>query len=143
MNTSRIAQNAAVAATIAWAAKSVAIGTAGGLGKSPLESPLFFVGLLCFVTAAVAYGASVTRARSGAVRVLAGIGVLVVGVGVVVVIQGTLSAMGLGGHWVWSELNLWVSAVLLLVLVHRLPSGAGQGVETVVRANEPSALRNP
>lgn len=144
MDTSRIARSAALAATIVWTAKAVAIGTAGGLGKSPLEGPLFFLGLLCFVTAAVAYGVSVTRGRPAAVRALAGAGVLVGGVGVVVAVQGTLAALGIEGHWAWSELNLWISALLLLALTHRLPAVAGHGVaETTDRVKVPSALRNP
>jgi hypothetical protein len=143
MNSTRIAQVAAVAATIAWTAKAVVIGVAGGLGKSTLETPLFLLGLLCFVAAAVAYGASVTRNRATAVRLIAGIGACLAGVVIVVAIQGVLSVLGLEGHWVWTELNLWVVAGMGLALTRRLPSGGSQGVAVTDRAKVPSALRNP
>ena len=61
MNSSRIALVAAVAAAASWTLKAVAIGTAGGLDKSPLEGPLFFAGCSCFVVASVALGVAITR----------------------------------------------------------------------------------
>ena len=47
VNSLRIAQLAATAAAVFWTAKATAIGIAGGLDKSPLESPLFIAGLSC------------------------------------------------------------------------------------------------
>ena len=46
MTASRFAVLAAVASAVAWGLKAVAIGIAGGLDESPLESPLFVLGLV-------------------------------------------------------------------------------------------------
>ena len=53
MNISPVTKIAAVAAALLWATKAVVIGIAGGLGESPLESPLFGLGLLAFVVGVV------------------------------------------------------------------------------------------
>lgn len=53
MNSRSIALWAALAAATSWAAKSVPIGVAGGLDKSPLEAPLFFAGLISLAVAVV------------------------------------------------------------------------------------------
>ena len=120
MNSSTIALYAAVATAVSWTAKSVAIGTAGGLGRSPLEGPLFFAGLACCTVAALAIGASFTRGRATWLRAVAGV------VGFVVfflfaqlldtVVDQTLGGTEASRHWVWAEVSLWVSAVLVLAL---------------------------
>ena len=60
MTSRRIALWASIAAATFWTAKSIAIGLAGGLDKSPLEAPLFFLGLISFVVAVVALGVALT-----------------------------------------------------------------------------------
>jgi hypothetical protein len=54
---------AAVAAALLWTAKAIAIWTAGGLDESPLESPLFVLGLLAIVIAYIALGVAAARGR--------------------------------------------------------------------------------
>ncbi len=120
MNSSTIALYAAVATAASWTAKSLAIGTAGGLDKSPLEGPLFFAGLVCCTVAALALGVSLTRGRGTWLRAVAGV------VGFVVFflfaqLLDTAVDQIIGGaeadrHWVWAEVSLWVSAVLVLTL---------------------------
>ena len=61
MNTTRISVIAAAAAVASWAVKSVAIGSAGGLNKSPLEGPFFFLGLIFLVVSVCALALSVVR----------------------------------------------------------------------------------
>ncbi|MBB1508307.1 hypothetical protein [Tessaracoccus sp. MC1756] len=117
MNAHRLALWAAVAAVIIWALKAAAIGVAGGPGRSPLEDPLFFGGLLAFVIAVVAL---VTAATGGArrwTRVLSFVGVVVAGalltfaVGAIVEVMGGQEG---SAHWLWGEVNLWVSALVVL-----------------------------
>jgi hypothetical protein len=102
MNSSSIALWAAAAATTSWTVKAVAIGTAGGLGLSPIEGPLFLAGLACFVVATLALGVAGARDRSAGLRTAAA--------GVAV------RPLEPARHWVWSEVNLWVLAVTALGL---------------------------
>jgi hypothetical protein len=114
MNSRRLALWAALAAATSWAAKSVAIGLAGGLDKSPLEAPLFFAGLISFVVAVVALGTAVTSAARTWMRVVAGLGAFAVGFSLTVVVDalvGTFHGSGAERHWVWTEFNLWVAAL--------------------------------
>lgn len=117
MTAKRLAVTAAAAAVLAWGAKAVAIGIAGGLDKSPAEGPLFFLGLLCFTVAGFALGAALTVGRSIPLRVL---GVVAVGVVVFVLSQliGAVVAMFAPpeseGQWVWAEVELWIAALVLL-----------------------------
>lgn len=135
MNSSRIAFIAAIAAVASWSVKAVAIGTAGGLDKSPVEGPLFFAGLLSFVVATVALGIAATRGRPAWVRAAAGvivapvvsIGIFLLGVGALV---AALQPADPGRHWVWAEVGLWVSALSTLALVlgvRRLDPGLVRG----------------
>lgn len=123
----RIARLAAVAALVAWLLKAVAIGVAGGLDQSPLEGPLFLVGLLLFVTAVVAFAVAVTAGRPIAVRVGS------VAVAVVASLVLTASLVAVGGllpesaGWVRSELNLWVVSTLIVVLAFWWPQRTTQG----------------
>ncbi len=119
MNSSRIAVAAAVGAALCWTAKSVAIGTAGGLDESPLESPLFLAGLGCFVVSVIALGVAATDGRPGWAR--AGAGVLAVAVGITVTsvvgaIVNAIEAPSSQRHWAWTEVNLWIIAVGALAL---------------------------
>ena len=119
MNSRRIALWAAIAAATAWTAKSVAIGVAGGLDKSPLEAPLFFLGLISFVVAAVTLGIALTTSRRTWTRIAAGVGAFVVGFAFTLVVDagvGAIASSGADRHWVWTELNLWVVALVALAL---------------------------
>ena len=119
MNSRRIALWAAVAAAVSWTAKSVAIGVAGGLDKSPLEAPLYFAGLISFVVAIVALGfAAISGARTW-VRVLAGAGAFVTGVALTIVVDAVVGAFSSSTgerHWVWTEFNLWVVSLTALTV---------------------------
>ena len=115
MDTRRIALIAALAAVTGWAAKSIAIGTAGGAGKSPLEGPRFFAGLVPFAVSVVVIGVALTSGRRTWVRVAAGVGAFVVGFASSVALDaavGALIAPGVERHWVWMEVNLWVVALV-------------------------------
>ncbi len=122
MNSSRIAFIAAVTAVVSWTLKAVAIGTAGGLGRSPFEGPLFFAGLISFVVASVAVGVALTRGRPGWVRVVTGVVVApVVGIGFTMAIDALVGALQPASplrHWVWTEVNLWAVALAVLALTH-------------------------
>ena len=138
MFTSRIALIAAITSLVAWAAKAVAIGLAGGLDRSPLESPLFVLGLLAQVVAVFALALAFTSNRPPAARVTA---VLAAPVAVV----ACVSVIGLivervqpaDPSWVWAEVNLWVVAPLVLglaMLARRPayhPARPGRGVATI------------
>lgn len=101
---------------VAWAAKAVAIGLAGGLGLSPFEGPLFFLGLAAALTGVVALALHFTHQRSGWVRAGAGIGAVVTMFLVAFGVLAILLALRTSGHWAWDEANLWVVALVLLVL---------------------------
>lgn len=104
-----------------WAAKSIAIDLAGGLDRSPAEGPLFLTGLACFVVAAVSLGIALTRHRHLGVRVAAGALGPVVGLALAMVIDTALrSIRPAHPSWVWGEVNLWVTAILALVLAGML-----------------------
>lgn len=105
----------AAAAVGLWAAKSVAIGTAGGLGLSPLEGPLFFLGLGASLLALACLLLTWTRGRSRRIRVLAVLSALPVAL-----ILGAVSRTAVwlvepaDPGWPWAELNLWLVAVSFL-----------------------------
>lgn len=127
MTAGRLALVGAASAVVFWALKAIAIGVAGGLDKSPLESPLFLAGLVSALVGAGALGAWVLAGRPTWMRVL----------GAVVVIALVVLSAGVGGSiaaalqpqddpsWVWGEVNLWVSALVLAaaVLVQRSREG--------------------
>lgn len=120
MNSRRIALWAALAAATVWTAKSVAIGAAGGLDKSPLEAPLFFAGLISYVVAVVALGFVATSGARTWMRILAGVGAFVVGVAFTLAVDAAVGAFHSSGaerHWVWTEFNLWVAALVALAIV--------------------------
>ncbi|MFZ5845999.1 MAG: hypothetical protein ACOYX5_01305 [Actinomycetota bacterium] len=120
MNPRRIALFAALAAATFWAAKATAIGVAGGPGKSPFEDILFLAGLLSFGVAAVALGIAATPAARPWLRALAGLGVFILGFAFgqgVNALVGALHPDGGERHWVWTEFNLWVAAVVVLAIV--------------------------
>ncbi len=119
MKSRHIALVAAVAAASTWTAKAVAIGIAGGLGKSALEGPFFFAGLVFFVVAVVALGVAVTARANIWLRLAAGVCAFVVGIAATLVVDATVAALASSApdrHWVWAELNLWVVALVALAV---------------------------
>jgi hypothetical protein len=115
MNLTRSAYVAALATVALWTAKAIAIAIAGGLGKSPLEGPLFLLGLLACVIATVLVGAATLADRSVGWRILgaviAFVGVSVAGTLVQVVVTAIQPAHP---QWFWGEINLWVIMLGLL-----------------------------
>lgn len=117
MNSSRVALIATFAAVVSWTLKSVAIGTAGGLDKSPFEGPLFLAGLTFFLIGVAALGVVVTRGRPGWVRVAGGVVAPILGFGLALGVDAFVAAMrpeSPSRHWVWAEVNLWVMAAGVL-----------------------------
>lgn len=117
-----IAKYAAIAGAASWAAKAVSMGL--GQSQSTQASLLFLLGLFCCLVGAAAYGVAVTEGRPWAVRAAAGVGAVVGFAAFSAMTIAVLSAMGLSDtdHWAWGEVNLWVSALLLLVLTVRTGS---------------------
>lgn len=117
MTITRLALVLSLATTLAWTAKALAIAAAGGLGRSPIEGPLFLLGLGLAVVAAVVTGLALSSGRRPLVRTLA-----VVAVVAVVSVLGTVAQLAAQAlqparpGWVWGEVNLWVVALALLVL---------------------------
>lgn len=116
MTISRITIIAAITAVSAWGLKALAIGIAG-LGESPLESPLFFLGVLGLVVAMTSLGWTVASGRPIAMRALASGGALIAGIAFSLTVLALVSAFVSSDHWAWGELNLWVTAVVLLAFV--------------------------
>jgi hypothetical protein len=117
MNTSRIALTASGAAAILWAAKAVAIDIAGGLGRSPFEGPLFFLGFAAILVAVVSLGLTLSAGRSRLVRGLTGAACILAAV-LVSVLAGAVVALVRPAHpgWAWEEVNLWVLALATLAM---------------------------
>ena len=123
MTSTRVSLIAASAAAVLWALKGLAIGSAGGLGESPFEGPLFFAGLVSFVVATVALGVSALPGRGALVRGLAGVGAVLAGIAVAAGVDSLVTAFqpaDADRHWAWTEVNLWVVAALVLALSVRL-----------------------
>jgi len=124
MKSSGIAVAASVTCIVAWTAKAVAIGLAGGLDRSALESPLFMVGFIASLVAGVAIGLAHTAGR----RIVARVGaVALVLVCVFLLILGVNLVLGQliqSDFWVWGEVNLWILALLVfgIALVGRQTS---------------------
>jgi hypothetical protein len=119
MTSRRIALVAAVAAAVLWTAKAVAIGLAGGLDKSPFEGPLFMAGFLTFVVAVIALGVALAPAARMWIRVAAGVFAFAVGFALSQGIDMAVDAFVTSGpdaHWAWTEVSLWISAVVALAL---------------------------
>jgi len=117
MNSSRLALGATLATTFFWTAKAVAIGSAGGLGRSPLESPLFLLGLVCCLVASAATGMAVARRPTMWGRTLSAAVGIAVGVLAAVATSAVVSAAAPPSPgWVWGELNLWAMALTLLAV---------------------------
>ena len=120
MNTSRIAVITATASALAWGAKAVAIGLAGGLDKSPAEGPFFLVGLVLAVVALAAVTLTALSGRPLWLRIAAVPASLAGLVLTVTALGGVIGAVAPSDHWAWYELNLWVFAAVVLGLALRL-----------------------
>lgn len=128
MKISRITVIASITAVSAWAAKALAIGLAGGLGESPLETPLFALGALALLVAVTSLGWTLASGRPVAVRVLASVGALIAGAACSLTVLALVSAFVSSDHWVWGELNLWVTAVALFALLTRMTKAPGESL---------------
>lgn len=125
----RIALIAAVVAASGWTAKSIAIGLAGGNDLSPLEGPLFLVGLIALLVAAASLGVALTRDQPLWLRAAAGLVGPLLGFAAAMAIDslvGVIRGPSEGRHWVWVELNLWVIGLATLVLAVRLARRADE-----------------
>ena len=115
MTASRFAVLAAVASAVAWGLKAVAIGIAGGLDESPLESPLFVLGLVAIVVAFASLGVAVARERSLAFRVIGGVVGVLIGFGLSMLASVVAQAVVPdSAGWVQGEAGLWFSALIAL-----------------------------
>jgi hypothetical protein len=114
MDTTRIAVIAATSAVVSWALKGVAIWAAGGPGTSPLEGPLFFIGLVCFVVAVCSFALSVVGRPEWWAK-----GATVAGAVITVAVFAAVSGLAVDqlattAHWVWGEITLWLPALAVL-----------------------------
>ena len=134
MISTRLALGATLATTFFWTAKAVAIGIAGGLNRSPLESPLFLLGLVCCIVAAAATGVAVAHRQTVLGQTLSAAGGIVAGALVAVVANAVVAAVAPPSPgWVWGEVNLWAMALILLtvnlVLLPRRSQAEGRAAE--------------
>ena len=114
----RVAAASAVGAVLAWALKAVVIAAAGGLDQSPLEGPLFFVGLILISLAFAAAGVAIAAGRGAFVRVLGALSGVVAGLALFMVVEtatGTLVPDSAG--WVQEEAGLWAASAITAVLL--------------------------
>ena len=109
---------AAVGAVAAWALKAIAIAVAGGLGQSPLEGALFFLGFVLFLVAFVAGGLAATASRGTALRVVGALGGVAVGLLVLVLVDAAVGAVvPASAGWVQEEAGLWAASVLAAAIM--------------------------
>jgi hypothetical protein len=117
MNASRLAVLAAITAAVAWGLKAVVIGVAGGLDQSPLETPLFLLGLLASVVSFASLGVAVATGRPVALKVVGGvIGILVGGMLSALASAVAAAAIPDSAGWVQEEAGLWLSALLAVAV---------------------------
>src|SRR5687767_7755669 len=103
-----IAVGGAIATVVIWGLKALAIWIAGGLDESPLESPLFALGLVATAVTLVALGLALTSGRPLWQRVVAGILSLVIGTFLFTLVEDSVSgAVPDSAGWVQEEAGLW------------------------------------
>lgn len=108
MTALRVATLAAVAAALTWALRAVVIAVAGGLDRSPLEGPLFLLGMLLLALAAVAAGLAGTRGRVPVVRAAGVVGSVLVGIVAFWIVESAVGALvPASAGWVREEAGLW------------------------------------
>ena len=130
MTASRLAVLAAAASVAAWGLKAVAIGVAGGLDQSPLEGPLYLLGLVSIVVAFAALGVAVAGDRAVIVTIIgAVVGVLV---GFALSMLASVAATAIipdSAGWVQAEAGLWFSALLALGVTAYWRTRRGDGTK--------------
>ena len=130
MTASRLAVLAAAASVVAWGLKGVAIGVAGGLDQSPLEGPLYLLGLVSIVVAFAALGVAVAGDRAVIVTIIgAVVGVLV---GFALSMLASVAATAIipdSAGWVQAEAGLWFSALLALGVTAYWRTRRGDGTK--------------
>jgi hypothetical protein len=119
MNTTFLARAASLLAVLCWIAKATAVGLAGGPDRSPLETPLFLVGLLLAICAGVMLALAATGGRPLWQRIAAGVLTVPLTFGIATAVDQLVKVLVSSTHWVWSEVNLWVMGALLLSLAWR------------------------
>lgn len=118
MTALRVAAGAAVAAAGSWGLKALVIGLAGGLDRSPLEGPFFFLGLVLLVVAFAAAGIAATAGRPRPVRILGAVGAVLVGVAASLLVETGVGALvPESAGWVKEEAGLWATSVLTAALL--------------------------
>ena len=117
MTASRLAVLAAAASVVAWGLKAVAIGVAGGLDQSPLEGPLYLLGLVSIVVAFAALGVAVAGNRAVIVTIIGAVVGVLVGLADGPPEPWSLGALVLA---LVSQILSAAMTVLLVVLVTRL-----------------------
>jgi hypothetical protein len=101
---------------VAWGLKALAISAAGGLGLSPVEDPLFILGLVAIVVSFASLGVAVAHGRSRAAQVAGAVVGLVIGVALSALASAVAAAViPESAGWVQGEAGLWFSAALALV----------------------------
>jgi len=126
MKISPVTTAAAIAAALFWASKAIAIGAFGRDSyDDPVASALFLLGLLSFFVAVVTLVWRALRGRHVGLRLLACIGAFVVTAGFSAVTTPLFES--LVDSWVGAELNLWISAIVLLAIVARGSGDPGRG----------------
>jgi hypothetical protein len=113
----RVAAAAAVAAAVIWAIKALMIWAAGGLDESPLEAPLFVLGLVAISAAVAALGVAFARGRRPVVKAAAALAGLAAGVGVAIVCDTLADAvLPSSAGWVEEEAGLWLAAAFVVAV---------------------------
>ena len=113
MRAVRLAAFAAVGAVVAWVLKAIVIAVAGGLDQSPLESPLFILGLLLISIAFAAGGFAAAEGRGTAMRAAGVVGGVVVGLLLFILVETAVGAVVPdSAGWVKEEAGLWVASVV-------------------------------
>jgi membrane associated rhomboid family serine protease len=118
MSARRVAVLAAVGCVAVWALKALAIAVAGGLDKSPVEGPLFALGLLLFAVAWVAFGVAVTAGRGTAMQVVGAIVGLLVAALLFMFVEDPVGALvPESAGWVTEEAGLWAISLITAAVV--------------------------
>jgi hypothetical protein len=117
MNLSRVTVIAATSCVCFWAGKGLVIALSGGVGHSPLESPLFFAGLLTYALTTVLLGLLVSVGRHRAVRAVAVVATPVA----CVLLAGLVEELLIlfrppDPSWAWGEAIFWIGGLVVLVL---------------------------
>lgn len=126
MRIPRITIVASITAVGAWSAKATTIGVAGGFGKSPLEAPLFILGLIAFLLALTSLGWAFAVGRPAVIRTFAAGAAVLAAMATSAIVASLVSAFITSEHWAWGEVNLWVPALGLLAFVVIRDGGTGQ-----------------